>query len=220
MEASQSTQTQLRLLIIDPHGLIFDDLRAQLGAMPDLQLIAETTTWTAAQAYCTGHQIDVALVLSNWSDSKTLGRIQALVHQAPELRLVVLNIHMTDLRVAAAFAAGARGYMNQESLRDLPHILRLVAEGGVACCSSSGNELARRIVQTRALSPRERLIAAQVAAGQTNSEIASTLGLKTATIDTHVERILRKIGGRTRVDIATWWLQHVGLSDEEGEPQL
>jgi len=95
-----------------------------------------------------------------------------------------------------------------------------VAEGGVACCSSSGNELARRIVQTRALSPRERLIAAQVAAGQTNSEIASTLGLKTATIDTHVERILRKIGGRTRVDIATWWLQHVGLSDEEGEPQL
>jgi DNA-binding NarL/FixJ family response regulator len=52
------------------------------------------------------------------------------------------------------------------------------------------------------LSRREREIAALVAHGHSNREIAEMLFLSTRTIDSHVGRILRKVGVRSRTAIA------------------
>jgi DNA-binding NarL/FixJ family response regulator len=211
---------QLRLLILDPQSLMFDELRAVLEAMPDLVVVAETAHKATAQGLYTTRAPDIVLVLTDWVDGAILDTIQGISQQASQIPITVLSIRPTELRVAAAFAAGARGYMHRDGLQELPLVVRLVAQGGIACCSVSANELARRIVQSQALSPRERVIAAQIAAGQTNAEIASTLRLKITTVDTHVERILRKVQGRTRVDIATWWLQHIGLSTDDAQREV
>jgi DNA-binding CsgD family transcriptional regulator len=53
------------------------------------------------------------------------------------------------------------------------------------------------------LSPREREIAAFVALGHTNREIAERLYLSVRTVDAHVARVLRKVGARTRRDLVT-----------------
>jgi DNA-binding CsgD family transcriptional regulator len=52
-----------------------------------------------------------------------------------------------------------------------------------------------------------------VAAGHTSLEIAALLGIKPTTIETHIEHILRKIGGRSRIDIATWWQRQSGVPE-------
>jgi DNA-binding NarL/FixJ family response regulator len=117
------------------------------------------------------------------------------------------------LRIAAAVAAGALGYVSDSGLHDLHLVLRLVACGGFGCCSASARELVRRLGLHTTLSARETIIAAQIGAGQTNTEIASALAVKASTIDTYVGRILRKISGRTRIDIATWWQRQAGLHD-------
>jgi len=52
------------------------------------------------------------------------------------------------------------------------------------------------------LTPREQAVARLVARGLTNQQIATELGAATRTIDTHVSRILRKLGVTSRHDIA------------------
>jgi non-specific serine/threonine protein kinase len=54
------------------------------------------------------------------------------------------------------------------------------------------------------LSPRELEVAALVAQGCTNQEIASRLIFTQATAAKHVEHILEKLGFTSRVQIASW----------------
>lgn len=54
------------------------------------------------------------------------------------------------------------------------------------------------------LSPREREVAARVAAGKSNREIATTLVLSERTAQNHVQHILTKLGFANRSQIAAW----------------
>jgi DNA-binding NarL/FixJ family response regulator len=57
---------------------------------------------------------------------------------------------------------------------------------------------------TDPLTPREREVAGLVARGLANHQIASELYLSERTIETHVSKILRKLGLASRAQIATW----------------
>jgi len=54
----------------------------------------------------------------------------------------------------------------------------------------------------RALSPRERQVAAFAALGHSNKLIAYTLGLSASTIATHLAAAMRKLAVRSRVELA------------------
>ena len=54
------------------------------------------------------------------------------------------------------------------------------------------------------LTPREREVAALIAQGKSNREIAEALVLTAPTVKTHVGNILSKLGFTTRAQIAAW----------------
>ena len=54
------------------------------------------------------------------------------------------------------------------------------------------------------LTGRQREIAALVAEGLSNKDIAERLVLSTRTVDSHVEHILAKLGASSRLQIAAW----------------
>ena len=56
--------------------------------------------------------------------------------------------------------------------------------------------------QEHELTPVEERIAALVAAGQTNREVAATLFMSVRTVESHLSRIYRKLGVRSRTELA------------------
>ncbi|WP_330351324.1 ATP-binding protein [Streptomyces sp. NBC_00582] len=66
-------------------------------------------------------------------------------------------------------------------------------------------ESAGSTVGTALLTVREREVAALVAKGMSNRQIASALGLSPRTVDRHVQNILGKLGFGSRARIASWW---------------
>jgi predicted ATPase/DNA-binding NarL/FixJ family response regulator len=58
------------------------------------------------------------------------------------------------------------------------------------------------------LTRREREVAALVAQGLSNSQIAAELVISIRTVETHVEHIMDKLGFRTRAQIAAWSAGH------------
>jgi len=62
-----------------------------------------------------------------------------------------------------------------------------------------------------ALTPREREVVALVAQGNTNREIADIMVISERTAENHIQRILNRLGLRSRTQIATWAVEH-GLS--------
>jgi pimeloyl-ACP methyl ester carboxylesterase/DNA-binding CsgD family transcriptional regulator len=64
------------------------------------------------------------------------------------------------------------------------------------------------------LSRRERQVAALIAAGLSNAEVASRLRISTRTAEAHAEHIRDKLGFRSRSQIAAWSAEH--LAEEIG----
>ena len=62
-----------------------------------------------------------------------------------------------------------------------------------------------------ALTPREDEVAALIALGLSNRQIAVRLFVSERTVETHVCAILRKLGFRSRTAVAAW---HARLSQE------
>uniref|UniRef100_UPI000AF85E32 helix-turn-helix domain-containing protein n=1 Tax=Actinomadura kijaniata TaxID=46161 RepID=UPI000AF85E32 len=71
----------------------------------------------------------------------------------------------------------------------------LRAAGGAAEAPGRGDPLA-------ALTAQQRQIAALVAAGATNREIATHLMISTRTVDGHLRNIFTRLGLRSRVELA------------------
>lgn len=209
---THSADLQQRLLILRPQALSIPGLTAILESLTEFAIISEVAGLDEALRECAAARPDLALLITDWSKVETLTMIQTLRQQHPGIGISVIGAQAAPLRVAAAFTAGARGYMTYEAISDVPAVLRLVARGGFGCCSVSARQLMDRITARQPLSPREQLIAAQIAAGQTNRDIAQVCGVKPSTVETHIERILQKIGGQSRVDIATWWVAQAGVA--------
>ena len=64
------------------------------------------------------------------------------------------------------------------------------------------------------LTPREREVAALVAEGRTNRQIAETLVVVETTAERHVANILNKLGFHSRAQIAAWYERGVSTRSE------
>lgn len=205
---------QHRLLVLAPQYQLPFELNQLLKKLPTIALLKTMVRAEDVLEACKSLHPELLLVLTNWTERATLADVQSIHQIIPALGIIVVTVHPSPFRLAATFGAGARGYVTLKSIEDLPVVIQAVLAGGFAGCSTSAAQLTERVAARHPLSPREQLVAAQVAAGQTDDDIALTLGVKRTTIVTHVQNILRKIGGHSRVDIATWWMIQTGAHNE------
>ena len=80
----------------------------------------------------------------------------------------------------------------------------LVAALGMAAYVERVAELQAQLADEPVLSPREEEVAALVAEGLTNRQIAQRLVISERTAQNHVQHILTKLGFATRGQVAAW----------------
>lgn len=144
-------------------------------------------------------------------DTNVAEIVQKLRRIAPQIPVVVLSNMPDDEQGLAALAAGASGYC---SALTLPAILRQVAgvveHGGLWIGPTLMRRLMQGLARTQAanepslgsLSQRERQVAAAVARGSSNKEIARVMGVTERTIKAHLSAIFEKLGVRDRIQLA------------------
>jgi DNA-binding NarL/FixJ family response regulator len=113
--------------------------------------------------------------------------------------------------VLRALRLGARGYVTKaEGLRDLADSIRRVVAGERVMTPTLEKDaigalgrMARRAREgadlEAGLTPRERQVLDLLSGGFTIGQIASRLGISPRTVETHVAKVYRKLGVRTRV---------------------
>ena len=68
--------------------------------------------------------------------------------------------------------------------------------------------------QSSELGKRERQIAQLVSQEKGNEEIAFELGTSRATVVRQVYNVMQKIGAKSRVGVALWWIQNGNSQDQ------
>lgn len=117
-------------------------------------------------------------------------------------------IHASDSTPLAAFIeAGISGILDWNSSADyLCEAVRRVQAGETVISISSGAQT-RSMTATTGLTQRESQVVLEVAAGKSNAEIATSLGVTVNTVKGHLVNIFEKLDLNNRVQLAAYVLE-------------
>jgi DNA-binding NarL/FixJ family response regulator len=220
----------IRVLLVDDHQLVRMGLRVLVDREDDMRVVGEAGDGQQALARLSHSPADVLLL-----DIRMPGMdgLEVLRHLAADpalrrVRVIVVTTFEIDQYVFEALAAGASGFILKDSApAELVHAVRVVAAGEALLSPS----VTRLMVSTFAqrwtvpaavdgldtLTGREREIAAWVATGRSNGEIAEALFLSPATVRTHVARAMGKLNARSRAQLVVLAVR-AGLTDRFRDP--
>ncbi len=131
--------------------------------------------------------------------------------RAPDSKVMILSAYTRQHDVDEAWAAGVHGYVTKmqdaEGLRDA---IRAVAAGEryLAPGLQPSAKPSERKGPIGILSARERDVFRLLCKGMTTRQIAAELVISGKTVDTHRERILKKLGLHSAVELVRYAATH------------
>ena len=193
----------IKLLIIDDHPIVHDGVAAILRAEKDIEIVGSGGTVAQGLSAMRSVTPDVVLLDVRMPDEDGLDGIQRILEAHPKVRIVMFTAYDAEEYVFAAIKAGAKGYVLKGSPgQELVRAIRQVHGGDSYLSPAIGATLARQVAHPRRsgglLSSRELAVLRLVAAGQSNPQIAESLGISERTVKFHVTAIFNKLGADNR----------------------
>jgi DNA-binding NarL/FixJ family response regulator len=197
----------IRILVVDDHKIVRQGIVALLNTVPDLKVIAEAADGQEAIEIHRLHKPDVTLMdlrLPKMGGADAITRIR---QEHPAARIIVLTTFDGDEDIFRALQAGAKGYLLKGmDIDELTEAIRSVYAGKSRIPAAVAEKLADRMGGP-ALTSRELEVLKRIVAGRSNKEIAQDLIISEATVKTHINSILSKLGVSDRTQAATSALQ-------------
>ena len=210
----------VRVLIVDDHAVVRAGIRLLLEQEPDIEPVGEAGTGREAVFQARSLKPDVILMDVVMPDQTGLEVLPALLHEQPEVKVMLLSMQDDPRYVREAFEAGASGYVLKEAAdADVVAAIREVAAGGHYVHPELGARLVaaesreRKRAEEDPLSDREHEVLRLLALGHTNQEIAGQLYISVRTAETHRAHIMQKLRLSTRAELVRYALDQ-GLLQE------
>ncbi len=186
---------KIKLLLVDDHPIVLEGIKSRLSAQDDLEVVGEAADGQEALRISMPHMTG-------------LEAVTLLRKRAPDAKIVILTMHDNREYIARIIRLGARGYLLKDtSPAELIRAIKLIHAGEVFFSPAvsrvlldelaNGNRGKSPSAKAAALSEREREVLVLIADGRSNKEIAARLGVGVRTVETHRERIMRKLNIRT-----------------------
>jgi two-component system nitrate/nitrite response regulator NarL len=205
----------IKVLLADDHPVVRRGIAACLGRFPHLRIVAEAADGQEAMRKITELSPDIVLMDIDMPHLNGLAVTERLRKEMPHVKVLVLSMHSQTDCVMRILQSGARGYVLKDAPTDeLLNAIETVHGGETYFSPDVARMALKQFVRgvggegsAAQLTPREREVLTQIAEGLSNKEVANLLGVGVRTVETHRERIMRKldihsVAGLTRFAIA------------------
>ena len=198
---------RIRVLVVDDHHVVRQGLVALLNIMSDIEVVGEASDGLEAIELHHSLQPDVTLMDLQLPNLGGVAAITRIREEAPAARFIVLTTFDGDEDIFRSLEAGAKAYLLKGmTTDDLLKTIHLVHAGKTSISPAIAEKLADRI-GTQQLTARELAVLERIVAGRANKEIATDLAISEATVKTHVNNLLSKLGVSDRTNAATVAIQ-------------
>jgi DNA-binding NarL/FixJ family response regulator len=197
----------LRLVIAEDHLLVREGIRRLLETQPDLEIAAVCEDLDSLLAAVDAERPDVVVTDIRMPPGNADEGIQAAerIRQThPDIGVVVLSQYATPSYALALLESGSarRSYLLKERVQDLDYLvsaIHAVADGGSvidpkvveALVAENARGEESRLNQ---LTPRERDVLREMAAGKSNAAIGGSLFLAERSVEKVIHAIFLKLG--------------------------
>ncbi|WP_290863121.1 response regulator transcription factor [Hamadaea sp.] len=201
----------IRVLVVEDQVLIRGGLVALIKTAPELSVVGDASDGEQAVELAASTNPDVVLMdlrMPGVDGIEATRRILAAAGETPP-RVLVLTTYDHDEYVYRALLAGASGYLLKDTTPErLLNAITTVAYGGMLFDPTVVRSLidayaptpSQNPAQLRTLTSRETEILRLIAHGLSNGDISDRLEITDATVKTHVNRVLAKLGLASRAE--------------------
>ena len=206
-EKLRIVNNKIRIMVVDDQAVVRQGFVALINTVPDMEVIAEGLNGQQAIELYDQHTPDVTLIDLRMPVVGGVEAITAIRHDYPDARLIVLTTYDGDEDIYRSLQAGARGYLLKDVFfEELETAIRSVHAGSRHIPAAIAARLAERMASSD-LTSREMEVLELIVQGQSNKEIGASLTISEATVKSHINNILSKLGVTDRTQAVTTALQ-------------
>lgn len=207
----------IRVMIVDDDPMVITGIRGILQAADDIEVVGSAMSGEEAVEAAALHYPDIVLMDIRMPGIGGIEATERLLNSVRAPKVVALTSMNSDDHLFRALEAGAAGYLLKDiGPVELAVAVRKVHAGEPILAPQSMRQVIAQITSDSdrrlqheaatllsALTDREREIAALVAEGLSNQQIAEETFMSLATVKTHLNRINIKLDTDNRVRVAT-----------------
>lgn len=222
-----NTKKKIKILVADDHPVVRKGLQMCLAKQERLKILGEAVDGEDAVQKTKELKPDVLLLDISMPKMNGLDVTAMLRKEVPDTRILILSVHSNKEYVFRVIQAGAHGYVSKEaSPEELFQAIEAVYAGETYFSAEIAQVALNQLVTSGGkkepfsqLTAREREVLVLIAEGKSNKEIASALNVGVRTIETHRERIMRRlnihsVAGLTKFAIANGMVTLEGAQPE------
>ncbi len=194
--------TPTRVLLADNHALVRAGIRALLGSLPGVRVVAEAGDGREALRLIKIHQPDIVFMDIAMQGMNGLEAAARAVKKFPRVRVIMLSMYANEEYVLQALQSGVAGYMLKDAApSELEAAITALARGDAYLSPAVSrwvvDDYVRRIgdegMPLEHLTPRQREVLQLVAEGHSTKEMAQVLNLSVKTIETHRAQLMERL---------------------------
>jgi two-component system NarL family response regulator len=193
-------RARVRVLVVDDHSLLRTGVANIINQELDLEVVAEAADGRGGVEAFRAQRPDVTLMDLRMPEMEGVEAVRRIREIDPQARVIVLTTYDADEDIARALQAGAKAYILKDIAADaLIACIRDVLAGKTYLAPTAAAKLAERVTQIQ-LTPRELAALRLLANGESNKEIATSLGISERTVKTHLAHLFEKLGVTSRTE--------------------
>jgi len=201
-----------RVFLVDDHEVVRRGLIDLLGADPELDVIGEAGSVSAALAQIPALRPDVAVLDVRLPDGSGIELCRDLLSRLPDLRCLMLTSYTSDEAMLDAILAGASGYVVKDikgmelakAIKEVGAGRSLLDNRAAAALMAKLRGAAERADPLAGLTEQEKVLLGLLGEGLTNKQIAARMFLAEKTVKNYVSRLLAKLGMERRTQAAVF----------------
>ena len=194
-------KNQIKILLVDDHPVVRKGLVSCLSHHTNLDVAGEAGDGQEALRKARELAPDVIIMDIDMPQMDGLAVTDVLRKEMPQVKVIIMSMHRHTEYVLRILQSGARGYVLKDASTDeLVKAIETVSSGESFFSRDVARLALNQFVRGNTagangtnLTNREREVLTQIAEGLSNKEIASRLGVGVRTVETHRERIMRKL---------------------------
>ena len=209
-----------RVLIVDDHPIVRQGLRRVMQYQDDLIVCGETGTAGDTSTAIRELNPDVLVCDINQKHTDGIELVRYVRAHHPQLRILVLSTQDESIYAERMLAIGANGYITKRATSDeLLASLRRVLDGNIYVSRIVGSSMIHKYAVAGSydsadpvdrLSSRELQVLYLIGEGRSTREVAQSLNLSIKTVESHRQRIKRKLNLTTAMQLVRYAV--LGLS--------